>query len=151
VSMGQYDLVPGALAELGARRVFHRVQQRPGRPMWFGTSAHGKPIFAFPGNPVSTLVCTTRYLLPALRAAAGLAPPARELVTLAVPAEASAELCHFVAVKLAWSAAGAALATPCRTNTSGDFNALAGTDGFVELPAQRAEYPSGAVVRLFRW
>jgi molybdopterin molybdotransferase len=54
-------------------------------------------------------------------------------------------------VKLAWSAAGAALATPCPTNTSGDFAALAGTDGFVELPARRSEYPAGAVVRLFRW
>jgi molybdopterin molybdotransferase len=151
VSMGQFDLVPGVLAELGAKLVFHRVRQRPGKPIWFGTSARGKPIFALPGNPVSTLVCTTRYLLPALRAAAGLAPPPPELVALAAPAEASAELTHFLPVKLAWSATGAALATPCPTNTSGDFAALAGTDGFVELPARRSEYPAGAVVRLFRW
>ncbi|HVS25163.1 MAG TPA: molybdopterin molybdotransferase MoeA [Gammaproteobacteria bacterium] len=151
VSMGQFDLVPAVLEELGARLVFHRVRQRPGKPLWFGTSARGKPIFALPGNPVSTLVCTTRYVLPALRAAAGLVPPPAELVVLAAPAEASAELTHFMPVKLAWSAAGAALATPCPTNTSGDFAALAGTDGFVELPARRAQYPAGAIVRLFRW
>lgn len=151
VSMGQYDFVPGALAELGARRVFHRVQQRPGKPIWFGMSANGKPIFALPGNPVSTLVCATRYLLPALRAAAGLTPSAHELVALAAPAAASAELTHFLPVKLEWSAVGATLATPCPTNTSGDFATLAGTDGFVELPARHAEYPAGAVVRLFRW
>jgi molybdopterin molybdotransferase len=151
VSMGQFDLVPGVLAELGAKLVFHRVRQRPGKPIWFGTSARGKPIFALPGNPVSTLVCTARYVLPALRAAAGQAAPAPELVALAAPAEASAELTHFLPVKLAWSAAGETLATPCPTNTSGDFAALAGTDGFVELPARRSEYPAGAVVRLFRW
>jgi len=151
VSMGQFDLVPGVLAELGARLVFHRVKQRPGKPIWFGTSARGKPIFALPGNPVSTLVCATRYLLPALRAAAGLAPPPAEVVTLAAPAEASAELTHFLPVKLSCSPAGAALATPCPTNTSGDFAALAGTDGFVELPARRSEYPAGATARLFRW
>ena len=151
VSMGQFDLVPGVLAELGAKLVFHRVKQRPGKPIWFGTSSRGKPIFALPGNPVSTLVCTTRYLLPALRAAAGLATPPPELVALAAPAEAPPELTYFLPVKLAWSAAGAALATPCPTNTSGDFAALAGTDGFVELPARRSEYPAGAVVRLFRW
>jgi hypothetical protein len=29
--------------------------------------------------------------------------------------------------------------------------ALAGTDGFVELPARRGEYLEGAAVRLFRW
>ena len=151
VSMGQFDLVPGALSALGARRVFHRVRQRPGKPLWFGVGKNGQPIFAFPGNPVSTLVCATRYLRPALWAAAGLAAQPAEHVTLAAPAEASAELTHFMPVKLAWSAAGAALATPCPTNTSGDFVSLAGTDGFVELPAKRDRYPIGASVRLFRW
>jgi molybdopterin molybdotransferase len=151
VSMGQFDLVPGVLGELGARRLFHRVQQRPGKPLWFGVSARGQPIFALPGNPVSTLVCATRYLVPALRAAAGLARPPAENVTLAASADALPELTHFIPVKLAWSAAGAALATPRPTNTSGDFAALAGTDGFVELPARREAYPEGTAVRLFRW
>jgi molybdopterin molybdotransferase len=54
-------------------------------------------------------------------------------------------------VKLAWSTGGATLAEPRPTNTSGDFVALAGTDGFVELPARRGEYAAGTVVRLFRW
>jgi molybdopterin molybdotransferase len=151
VSMGQFDLVPGVLGELGARRVFHRVPQRPGKPLWFGVAAGGQPIFALPGNPVSTLVCATRYLLPALRSAAGLAPQPAEYVTLAAPAEAMAELTHFMPVKLAWSTAGAALATPRPTNTSGDFAALAGTDGFVELPPRRGQYAQGTAVRLFRW
>ena len=70
VSMGQFDFVPAVLAHLGAELVFHKIRQRPGKPMWFGLSASGKPIFALPGNPVSTLVCATRYILPALRAAA---------------------------------------------------------------------------------
>jgi molybdopterin molybdotransferase len=151
VSMGQFDLVPGVLAELGASRIFHRVQQRPGKPLWFGVGARGQPIFALPGNPVSTLVCATRYLVPALRTAAGLASQPAEHVTLAAPAEAMADLTHFMPVKLAWSNAGAALATPCPTNTSGDFAALAGTDGFVELPPRRGEYAQGTAVRLFRW
>ncbi len=151
VSMGQFDLVPAVLAELGARLVFHKIRQRPGKPMWFGSSARGKPIFALPGNPVSTLVCATRYVVPALRAAAGLAPPPAELVALAAPAEASAELTYFLPVKLEWSASGAALAAPRPTNTSGDFVALAGTDGFVELAAKRGAHAAGTVVRLFRW
>jgi molybdopterin molybdotransferase len=151
VSMGQFDLVPGVLGELGARRVFHRVRQRPGKPMWFGVGTRGQPIFALPGNPVSVLIGTTRYIVPALRAAAGLAPQPAEYVTLAAPAEAMAELTHFLPVKLSWSTAGAALATPHTTNTSGDFAALAGTDGFVELAPRRGEYAQGAAVRLFRW
>jgi molybdopterin molybdotransferase len=151
VSMGQFDLVPGALSELGARRVFHRVRQRPGKPMWFGVATRGQPVFALPGNPVSVLIGTTRYIVPALRAAAGLAPQPAEQVTLAAPVDASADLTLFMPVKLAWSPAGVTLATPNPTNTSGDFAALAGTDGFVELPARRGEHPEGTVARLFRW
>jgi len=62
-----------------------------------------------------------------------------------------ADLTHFMPVKLAWSTDGASLATPRPTNTSGDFAALAGTDGFVELPPRRGDYPQGTAVRLFRW
>jgi molybdopterin molybdotransferase len=151
VSMGQFDFVPSVLEELGAKLVFHRIEQRPGRPMWFGISARGKPIFALPGNPVSTLVCATRYLLPALRAASGLANAPPELVALAAPVEASPTLTYFVPVTLSWSDGGTTLATPHATNTSGDFVTLAGTDGFVELPTKHGTHPAGTVARLFRW
>jgi molybdopterin molybdotransferase len=151
VSMGKFDFVPAVLERLGAKVVFHRIQQKPGRPMWFGMSAQRKPIFALPGNPVSTLVCATRYILPALRSAAGLGPAPPEYVTLAAQAQASAELTYFLPVKLTWSTAGAALAEPRPTNTSGDFVSLAGTDGFVQLAARREPYPAGTAARLFRW
>ncbi len=151
VSMGSFDFVPAALERLGAKLVFHRIRQRPGKPMWFGISARGKPVFALPGNPVSTLVCATRYVVPALRAAAGLAPAAPELAALAAPVEASAELTYFVPVEVRSSRDGVLLATPRPTNTSGDFVALAGTQGFVELPARDGVYPPGSVARLFRW
>jgi molybdopterin molybdotransferase len=151
VSMGQFDFVPSVLTELGAKLVLHKVAQRPGRPMWFGVSARGKPIFALPGNPVSTLVCATRYIVPALRQASGLAPVAPELVELTAPIEASPTLTLFTPVTLSSSDRGTLLAEPHPTNTSGDFVTLAGTDGFVELAAKRGAYPAGTVARLFRW
>jgi molybdopterin molybdotransferase len=151
VSMGRFDFVPSVLQRLGAEVIFHRIKQKPGRPMWFGMSAQGKPIFALPGNPVSTLVCATRYILPALRAASGLAPAPIERVTLAAPVEPSRELTYFLPVNVAWSADGVAIAEPRPTNTSGDFVTLAGTDGFVELAAAKASYGAGFVARLFRW
>jgi molybdopterin molybdotransferase len=151
VSMGKFDFVPSVLTELGAKLVVQKVEQRPGRPMWFGVSARGKPIFALPGNPVSTLVCTTRYVLPALRHASGLAPPAPELVELEGPVEASPTLTLFTPITLSSSPRGTLSATPEPTNTSGDFMRLAGTDGFVELAAKRGAYAAGTVARLFRW
>ena len=62
VSMGKYDYVPKIMEELGVELVFHKILQRPGLPMWFGISADGKPVFALPGNPVSSLVCAVRYV-----------------------------------------------------------------------------------------
>jgi molybdopterin molybdotransferase len=41
VSMGKFDLVPQALTDLGVRQVFHKVSQRPGKPMWFGVAPSG--------------------------------------------------------------------------------------------------------------
>jgi molybdopterin molybdotransferase len=151
ISMGKFDFVPSVLTELGAKLVLQKVQQRPGRPMWFGVSARGKPIFALPGNPVSTLVCATRYLLPALRQAAGLAAAPAELVELASSVEGSPTLARFVAVTLSSSDRGVLRANPHLTNTSGDFVTLAGTDGFVELAAKKGTYAAGTVARLFRW
>jgi len=151
ISMGKFDFVPSVLTELGAKLVLHKVQQRPGRPMWFGVSARGKPIFALPGNPVSTLVCATRYVLPALRHASGLSPARPELVEITAPIEASPTLTLFTPVTLSSSERATLLAKPHPTNTSGDFVTLAGTDGFVELAAKRGSYPAGTVARLFRW
>ncbi|MEM6723599.1 MAG: molybdopterin molybdotransferase MoeA, partial [Bacteroidota bacterium] len=46
VSKGKFDYVPGALAELKAEKLFHRVAQRPGKPFWFGTAPSGTVVFA---------------------------------------------------------------------------------------------------------
>ena len=72
VSMGRFDLVPAALAACGVRQVFHKVAQRPGKPFWFGWDPGGTAVFALPGNPVSTLVCLARYVLPAVDRAMGI-------------------------------------------------------------------------------
>jgi molybdopterin molybdotransferase len=149
VSMGEFDFVPAVLKSLGAELVFHRIRQKPGRPMWFGVSGTGKPIFALPGNPVSTLVCLTRYVAPALRYSAGLPDAAPERVRLTERVAGPADFTYFLPVKLSSSDEGVALAEPRPTNTSGDFVSLAGTDGFVELRAGTHE--AGTVARLFRW
>ncbi len=151
ISMGKFDFVPSVLTELGAKLVLQKIEQRPGRPMWFGVSARGKPIFALPGNPVSTLVCATRYIVPALRQAAGLRGATPELVELTAPIEASPTLTLFTPVTVSSSERATLCATPHPTNTSGDFVTLAGTDGFVELAAKRGSYPAGTIARLFRW
>jgi len=151
VSMGKLDLVPKVLEKLGVSLVFHHVAQRPGKPMWFGVSQTGPAVFALPGNPVSTLVCLARFVLPALRAAMGQAPSENPRIALTAPVEVKAPLAFYMPVKLRSDDWGRTSAEPCPTNGSGDFTALAGTDGFVELPPGPDTFPKGFVARFYRW
>ena len=151
VSMGKYDFVPGVLERLGVELVFHRIEQRPGRPMWFGVSRASRPVFALPGNPVSTLVCLIRYVVPALWKAMGADPETEEWVRLGKDVKFAADLVYFLPVKLRADTTGALQADPQPTNTSGDHAALGGTDGFIELPRGADVFPAGTPARLFRW
>jgi molybdopterin molybdotransferase len=151
VSMGKFDLVPGVLAELGVRTVFHKVAQRPGKPLWFGVGPGGTAVFGLPGNPVSTLVCFTRYVLPALLGSLGQSPLPAERIALAAPVTFNPALSYFLPVRLEQDDWGRLWAQPCPTNGSGDYTALGGTDGFVELPPGPNTYPKGFVTRLYRW
>ena len=151
VSMGKADYVPDVLAELGVKMVFHKVSQRPGKPMWFGMGPDDKAVFALPGNPVSALVCCRQYVISALQAASAmiLLPP--EFAALATDIRFQPDLTCFQPVRLISNAAGQTLAMPVTTNTSGDFTALSATDGYVELPRGQDDFPAGTPVFVQRW
>lgn len=151
VSMGKADYVPQVLAELGVRRVFHRIAQRPGKPMWFGIGPDAQAVFALPGNPVSAMICCRHHVLPALLEAAGAEPqpPGRALLGEAFRFEP--ELTCFLPARIVSDERGRLLASPVITNTSGDFTALAGTDGYLELAHDAREFPAGSVQHVHYW
>lgn len=151
VSMGKADFVPGVLADLGVKVVFHRIAQRPGKPMWFGIGPSGQAVFALPGNPVSTLVCCRHYVLPALLHASGAAPRPPVPIRLGSDFHFDADLTCLLPVRLVASPGTDAVAEPVPTNTSGDFTALSGSDGYVELARGDALFPRGSLQPLHRW
>lgn len=151
VSMGKADFVPQVLAELGVEVVFHKIAQRPGKPMWFGKGPAGQTVFALPGNPVSTLTCCRHYLLPALSVASGCPPATAEHAVLSAAYTFRADLTCFLPVRLTSAEDGRLLAEPVPTNTSGDFTSLAGSDGYVELDRKDREFAAGSVQLLHRW
>ena len=116
-----------------------------------GFTVTGAAVFALPGNPVSTLVCLTRYVVPALFAAMGQARTAVEKIALSAPVAVGTALAFFMPVKVEIDDWGRAWAAPSPTNGSGDFTSLGGTDGFVELPPGPNTYAKGFVTRLYRW
>lgn len=82
VSVGERDLVPACLLDLGVKQVFHKVRLKPGKPLWFGVGPArrdrpGALVFGLPGNPVSGLVGFLLFIRPALRLLAGHPEPER--------------------------------------------------------------------------
>lgn len=64
VSAGKKDFIPEVLEKLGFKALFHKIAQKPGKPLYVGNRKDGKIVFAFPGNPISTLTCFWIYFLP---------------------------------------------------------------------------------------
>ncbi|TCD26578.1 molybdopterin molybdenumtransferase MoeA [Pedobacter psychrodurus] len=66
VSVGDYDFVIEAASHCGIKQIFHKVKQKPGKPLFFGTK-NQKLIFGLPGNPSSVLCCYYNYVLPSIK------------------------------------------------------------------------------------
>ncbi len=151
VAKGKFDLVPKVLQNVGVREVFYQVAQRPGMPMWFGVGPTGQVVFGLPGNPVATLVCLARYVIPAAVMAMGTRPAPQQQIALAAPFSPGRTLTQFLPITVAVDSTGRPTAIPRPTNGPGDFLALTGTDGFVELPPRATKFPAGFVASLYRW
>lgn len=154
VSAGVLDLVPEVLAELGVRKVFHKVSVKPGKPLWFGMHDRGQSqtlVFGLPGNPVSSLVCFELFVRPALsrlggRAFAGLA---------AVSARLASEFVHrgdrptYHPALLDESPEGATV-EPLRWHGSADLRGLASANALVHFPGGDRTFSAGERLETFR-
>lgn len=152
VSAGKADFVPDVLARLGVQKQFHKVEQRPGKPMWFGTTSDkglAGTVFALPGNPVSTVLCAHRYVLPYLRASLGLPPDRPTHAQLAAPVTFRPAVTYFLPVRLTSEPDGRLLAHPLPGSGSADFANLLDSDGFMELPADRSDFGVGEAFRVW--
>ena len=73
VSMGEFDLVEGVLADLGCEAVFDGVAIQPGKPLVFAVAPEGRLVFGLPGNPASVMVGFWLFVRPALHRLMGIA------------------------------------------------------------------------------
>jgi len=149
VSMGKWDLIPAILESLGVERLFHGVAQKPGHPLWMGMTQDGGLVAGLPGNPLSALICFSRYVRPILERSTGGRPAAFQVV-LATDVKESPKQTRFVPVKL--SRQGLVQATtPVVVTGSGDWAGLVGTDGFVEIPPGTESVRAGSTVDFHPW
>ncbi|NAS13221.1 molybdopterin molybdotransferase MoeA [Poritiphilus flavus] len=144
VSKGKYDFLPEVLEALQVKRLFHKVQQRPGKPFWFGTALTGAKIFALPGNPVSSFVCLYVYFQYWLRSSLGLNLNF-QYVKLLDEISFKPDLVYFLEAKLESQTDGTLAALPLPGNGSGDFANLVNADGFLILPQNKTLFKKGEV------
>ena len=149
VSKGKYDFLPEVLDELGVKKLFHKVKQRPGKPFWFGKKG-SKSVFAFPGNPVSTYVGCLKYFYPWYKKSVGIQYENQESAILSEDFFFKPELTYFLQVKTK-NEKGQLYATPVVGHGSGDLANLADADAFLEMPDTKSNFTKGEVFPLIRY
>ncbi|MCB9739405.1 MAG: molybdopterin molybdotransferase MoeA [Deltaproteobacteria bacterium] len=152
VSMGDYDLVGGALASLGAEVVFHRVKMRPGKPVlcaFIGETL----ILGLPGNPVSSVVAAHLFLRPALcwlegEAGAGWRSVA---VPLTAPLHSNGPREAFLPGRWVATADGSLGVEPVRTAGSADLAGWADSDVLIRQAPLDPGAEAGASADVLVW
>jgi len=140
VSKGKFDFVPQVLEELGVRKIFHKVKQKPGKPFWFGRKGN-KYIFALPGNPISSFLCLNRYFLNWYNTSFGQSHQYR--ASLSEDYVFSKSLVYFLQVKTYMNENAQLVAIPNTGNGSGDLANFSESTGFLELPKERSHFVKG--------
>lgn len=148
VSMGKFDFLPQIFNDLKIKKVFHKISQRPGKPLWFGVTEN-KAVFALPGNPVSAITCLRKYVIPSLQESMHQ-ENLDEFVFLDSDYSFKKELTYFLPVKLYYKNAKL-FAKPLTTNGSGDYGSLGNSDGFIELPKADQIFKKDHSFKLYRW
>ncbi|MBI3247613.1 MAG: molybdopterin molybdotransferase MoeA [Deltaproteobacteria bacterium] len=148
VSVGDFDFVKEAMDELGIRRLFWQVAQKPGKPLTFGLLRE-RPYFGLPGNPVSALVCFYLYAQPALARMMGHEKPFPPVVSATVGEDiAKAKgLTEFVRCRLA-SAHGHYEVHSTGSQSSGVLSSLSLGEGLIIGAPELALLPKGMSVKV---
>jgi len=142
-SVGEHDLVRGALEDMGARFEVLKVAMRPGKPVMFGF-LNKQRILSMPGNPVSAIICARVFLKPLLdRFLARSRCDEPRTVRLAVPLDANGEREHYMRAKL--SEDGVA---PIGDQDSSLMSVFANADCLLVRPVRGPALPAGAPVQV---
>jgi molybdopterin molybdotransferase len=131
VSVGDYDFVTEVANTCGVEEKFHKIRQKPGKPLFFGTKGN-KLVFGLPGNPSSSLTCFYEYVIPALEKVMGLPSGVTEIkanVTHHYPKPAG--LTHFLK---AFYSNGKV--TPLHAQESFRLHSFAQANCFIVLPEE---------------
>jgi molybdopterin molybdotransferase len=147
VSAGDHDHVRAALGAAGVALDFWKVAMKPGKPLAAGR-AGAVPVFALPGNPVSSLVAFELFVRPALLAMQGLAAALveRPRAPIVLPSgyRKPPGRAHYLRAQVRRDGERL-IATLHPRQGSAMLTSLVGLDALVEIDAALGEVPAGGV------
>lgn len=143
VSVGDYDYTTQAAAACGVMHLFHKVKQRPGKPLYFGKKEN-RLVFGLPGNPSSVLTCFYEYVVPALEQMTMRKNIIqKEFLPLAKAWEKKPGLTHFLK---AYSQNNQAM--PLAAQESYRLSSFAEANSLICLEEDSSEYAAGDLVEV---
>jgi molybdopterin molybdotransferase len=149
VSVGDFDLVRDAIAELGVEVLVEKVSLKPGKPVTYGRRG-AVSFFGLPGNPASAMVTFELFVRPHLAAREGSARPFPHLFEAALEHawhRESPRRTELARARLG-SRGGRLTVGLLAKQSSGALSSMAAADALVLLPSGREHYAAGDPVRL---
>ena len=155
VSAGALDLVPSELASAGVKEVFHHVNVKPGKPVWFGIKEADDSrclVFGLPGNPVSSMVCFELFTRPVLRKLLGHQSPQPQSVKAVLQEDFAnrGDRPVYHPAELSWSEEGARVKL-IPWMGSADLRATVDAGAMAVFPAGEITYPAGTWIDVIPW
>ena len=148
-SVGDHDLVQGALKAQGFDMDFWKIAMRPGKPLMFAARDRAR-VLGLPGNPVSTMVCALLFMKPALERMMG--QPGDLVRTqpahLAVDVKQNDQREDYVRARLARASDGTLTVDPHPVQDSSMLSVLAACDGLMIRPPHDPARKAGDVVQV---
>jgi molybdopterin molybdotransferase len=150
-SVGDHDLVIEGLQSRGMELNFWQIAMRPGKPLLFGKLG-AVPVLGLPGNPVSALVCSILFLLPALSRLTGLpaAPPPTTQGIAGAALRTNDHRADHLRATVATDPQGRLVVTPFPVQDSAMLRRLAHADALILRAPNAPAVPEGAEVSVIR-
>jgi len=149
-SKGAGDVSHRILRDLGSPGILvHGVALKPGKPLCLAV-ADGKAIVVLPGFPTSAMFTFHDFVVPLVRAMAGLPPREEEAVSAVLPQRVASELGRTEFVMAALTRTPEGLVALPVSKGSGAVTAFSQADGFFAVPAARSGVEAGETVSVTR-
>lgn len=151
VSMGDFDLVPKILGQLGVKKIFHKVKIKPGKPVFFGKK-NKTYVFGIPGNPVSNFLIYLLLIKPAIYKLLGYKNylPKFKLGKLTQNIYNKPGRLHFVLVNVEKKADNYLL-KPILSHGSADILSLAKANGFMLVEENEKQVKANSIKKFISW